>query len=82
MSREQPEIGDIWIYENHLYHISKIEDKEDGFGLQHKAACLCATKRDEYVSSGWYDSDIFKKYGVYLGKSKANITDLFEVKDD
>ena len=45
MSKEKPEIGDVWVYENHLYHISKIEDKEDGFGLKHKDACLCITKK-------------------------------------
>nr|DAY64309.1 MAG TPA: hypothetical protein [Caudoviricetes sp.] len=80
MSKEKPEIGDVWVYENHLYHISKIEDKEDGFGLKHKDACLCITKKGSGLSSGWYIWHILKKNGIYLGKSKANVNDLFEVK--
>lgn len=77
---KKPEVGDVWIYENHLYHISKIEDKEDGYGLKHKDACLCVTKDKEYVSSGWYDNGMFKKYGVYLGKSVVDVSKLFTVK--
>ena len=82
MSREKPEIGDIWIYENHLYHISKIDDIEDGFGFKHHTACVCVTKNDERVSSGWYMMTAFLKSGVYLGKAKAKISDLFEVNNE
>lgn len=37
---KKPEVGDVWIYENHLYRISKIEDKEDGFGKSYIAEDL------------------------------------------
>lgn len=82
MSTEKPEVGDVWISENHLYHISKIEKKEDGFGFVHKNACLCIMKKGASLSSGWYIWHALKKSGIYLGKSKAKLSDLFEVSND
>ena len=79
MSKEKPEVGDVWIdtktrfrmtfimvsdyYCEYIEHHTKLVES---FEIYHFDA--------KY--NGW------KKGKKYLGKSKANINDLFEVQDE
>lgn len=73
MSKENPEVGDVWENEVDLkFHI---------FGkIGSYFSALIFNKRRNSINITCQRFD-FCQY-KYLGKSKANITDLFEVKDD
>lgn len=69
MSREQPEAGDIFL------------NKQSGrktLILYVKKHCQCLVEAGGLVVR--YKSEFGKM--TYLGKSKANINELFEVKND
>lgn len=85
MSKEKPEVGDVWKhkkYGNILYITAATE---------HYIDFISYDRRDEFTPyfsntfSKLRNDERFKKFtevNEYLGKSKANINDLFEVKDD
>ena len=80
MSKDKPEIGDIWIYDedNKKYLIVEQDRKEDVFfGWVDGILGL-----SEDFKKTWFKKDRFPQVATYLGKSKANINELFEVKDE
>lgn len=73
MSKDTPEVGDVWLFDNTKWSIiEKIGYSAYGItGLENKFPKI------EGVSD-----ILLIEQGTYLGKSKAKITDLFEVQDD
>ena len=72
MSKEKPEVGDVWRSMDCKKHILFVSENAvrcliiGGFG--------CHTKI--LVQS----IDVFMRISIYLGKSKANVEELFDVK--
>lgn len=73
MSKDKPEVGDVWKYQEKLYHISAITERF--------VEVWCLSSDDIIRKHNWVIRD-FKTVFTYLGKSKANINDLFEVQDE
>ena len=69
MSKDKPELGDVWIN-------TKTNKKIYITGLGNH---VYVVSDSGVASSRWY-CDFYKLY-TYLGKSKANINDLFEIED-
>ena len=73
MSEHMPEVGDLWIYEDNDYkRITYISLFEYGlvFGVNDDGRVLWGS-----------NMEYFLKKNKYLGKSKANINQLFEVQN-
>lgn len=70
MSAEKPEVGDVWNFGRYMY-IAEIYDNS--------TSAICLVKDNYGFALEKYDVKFLQKYGVYLGKSKASIKDLFEV---
>ena len=70
MSKDTPEVGDVWINKTGTksYYIVKLTN----FYVQ------CIINGGGVVNKYY---DLFRNY-EYIGKSKVNINDLFEVQDD
>ena len=68
MSKDKPEVGDVWIdkNDNKLYIVSIKSDIV--FCIQASNGVILCQKLKEYF-----------KYYTYLGEGKANINDLFEI---
>lgn len=85
MSTEKPDVGDVWGHTNTCYatriHIYEKAYKDRGQDVYNVLVDTINSK-----SVGWQlqylPEKTIKKYYTYLGKSKANLNDLFEVKDD
>lgn len=74
MSKE-PEVGDVFIYHNkQIMSVIKISH------ISEDVCCLCY----ENLRYNIYDfqKEHFIKYSRYLGKSKANIDDLFKMENE
>ena len=73
MNKDTPEVGDVWI------------DNDD----KHKKYIIMSadyitqtiTVLDKYFWKSGFSYEIFTKYFTYLGKSKANIDDLFKTEN-
>ena len=71
MSKEKPEVGDVWKTDSDVYHI---------FGICGSYCfCIIQNKRRESISLDWLKLSSDMKY---LGKSKANVEELFDVAED
>lgn len=78
MSKETPEVGDVWEYKGCLIHITRVcgncieflFQEKDGLRKRFVYDFNCTTK--EY----------FIKNHTYIGKAKGSIKDLFEVEDE
>lgn len=70
MNKDKPEVGDVWINKTgtKTYYIVSLGNNY--------AHCLV---KGLGISTKYYD--LFRNY-KYLGKSKANIEQLFEVQDE
>lgn len=68
MSKETPEIGDVWKLANDIYYIV----------LYYNKYSVIALRSDELSVYRLLPCQL----GEYIGKSKAKLSDLFEVKDD
>ncbi len=69
MSKEKPEVGDVWEFGGFLYHVRSLD--ENG------VTSIC--DEGDFVET-YYDSfEDFLNRSTYIGKSKASIKDLFEV---
>jgi len=75
MSKE-PEVGDIWIY-NRAKNIRHLI-VDVGVLLVHTASL----GYKKHLIGNPYDADTFTRYFTYLGKSKANIDDLFKTENE
>ena len=81
MSKDKPEVGDVWT-DNKLNFLICVT------GITEFIHFLWGSKED--VSQGYFhigmyatdDVNKFKEYYTYLGKSKASIEQLFEVENE
>jgi hypothetical protein len=74
MSKEKtPEVGDVWEYQDKLYHVSAITDKV--------VEVWCKSSNDIMRKHNWVISGFITVFN-YLGKSKVNIKELFDVAED
>ena len=74
MSKDKPEVGDVWINRSSFrVHIIGID--EDGIIYS------CFYSKNELWQGSFIKKEFLEQH-EYLGKSKANINDLFEVQDD
>ena len=73
MIKDTPEVGDVWIYHNKMI-MSVIKVKNDEID--------CLFYEDKEYKTYSFQKEHFIKYGYYLGKSKANINDLFKTENE
>lgn len=75
-AEKKPEVGDVWEFAGKPMHIKEVIEDEIYYveeDCDYSMSCIVTS----------YDTlENFLDRSTYLGKSKANITDLFEVKDD
>ena len=79
MSELMPEVGDVWI-NNYRKLNCIILNKEDNYILY--LCCYIASNGLDFFTETCFDDEYFLSRHKYLGKSKANINQLFEVEDD
>lgn len=76
MSREKPEVGDVWIdnlsCEKKRYHI---------IDCSSELVLTVKIGRGRLYTQEFYIGTFLNEF-TYIGKSKVNIDDLFEVQDD
>lgn len=72
MSKEKPEVGDVWEYKGERMVVIGVR------GFIHP---ICIKKDRKEFETAWLFMFDYSDY-TYLGKSKAKISDLFEVQDD
>ena len=79
MSELMPEVGDLWKDKYRQTEIIIIE-KEDNYILYlSRSKGVIGTG---YFMESCFDDDYFLSKHKYIGKSKANINQLFEVDDE
>lgn len=74
MSKDKPEVGDVWQEKdsrNKLYHI---------ISTDYPSQTITVVDKNFWKSSFSYE--IFKEFFVCKGKAKAQRNNLFEVQDD
>ena len=77
MSKE-PEVGDVWENNGTLIYLEQVgeeDNKEDIY-------CFIKFKNRVKAFGGVYTKSYIKKTMKYLGKSKANIDDLFKTENE
>lgn len=79
MSKLMPEVGDLW-EDKYRKTETIIIEKEDNYILYLNRSR--GVSRTGYFMESCFDADYFLSTHKYLGKSKANIKQLFEVQDD
>lgn len=82
MSKEKPEVGDVWKHKKHgnMLYITAVTDNFIDFISYDKLDKLTPYFSNTFIKL--LNDDRFEKFteiNEYLGKSKANINDLFEV---
>lgn len=72
MSKDTPEVGDVWKYQDgaKVYIMDIDEETVEAFTILGGSAW-----------SGTFQKDEFLKNHIYLGKSKVNINDLFKTEN-
>lgn len=73
--KHSPEVGDVWENDGLILYVGKLSTDENEKIIGY---CYDMDKKG-YVAGCWYWMDVFVNNAKYLGKSKANINDLFEV---
>ena len=79
MSKDTPEVGDVWIdgYKRKIFVADVYDLKNNGF-----AECITTDiYRPEVLKARDIKFDTFQ-FLTYLGKSKANINDLFKTENE
>ena len=81
MSKDKPEVGDVWEFR---YGFDRLYITKTNLIGENKLERIRALKKldDGYFVQREYYTKAFVEDHTYLGKSKANINDLFEVQDD
>lgn len=78
MSKETPEVGDVWRPKNNEYSRVIVTYYNDYFGV-----LLIAIRYANILQKiKKYHKKWFVKNYTYLGKAKSSLSDLFEVQDD
>ena len=79
MSKDTPEVGDVWGNAFEKYYIEAI----DILGEKNKKMVRTLKRvNDKYVVQRQYFQENFIEDYRYLGKSKANIDDLFKTENE
>lgn len=73
MSKEKPEVGDVWEYQDKLYHVSAVTDRV--------VEVWCKSSNDIMRKHNWIIRGFITVF-KYLGKSKVSIKELFDVAED
>lgn len=77
MSAEKPEVGDVWEFAGKPIHIKEVTEDNEVFYVEEVIDYPMST-----IETNWDSIEDFMDKCCYLGKSKANINDLFEVRND
>lgn len=72
MSKDTPEVGDVW------------EDKDAKYRIYHIISVNnhSVIVADIHLWKSEFSIKVFKSFCTYLGKSKANIDDLFKTESE
>ena len=83
MSKEKPEVGDVWIHSSlvQIFIVGRTYDDNDNEQLMCIRDGIPDAECFGFATQELYPSTI-KKYYKYLGKSKANVEELFDVAED
>lgn len=73
MSKDTPEVGDVWEYQGKQYHLSSVDDRY---------ITVWCKSNDEVIRRHKWVTRSFNACFTYLGKSKANIDDLFKTDNE
>ena len=73
MSKEKPEVGDVWTRDYCQYHITRIQKYNDEIVAIHSL--------NVNMVRTFHPLNYFLENFKYLGKSKVSIKELFDVKD-
>lgn len=76
MRKEKPEVGDVWEHDD--TKIRRIIVYKDNDCIAYFSYIQFMNGRNYFLKQD-YDDHSFPRNNTYLGKSKANINDLFEV---
>lgn len=76
MSKDTPEVGDVWIHDRNENIRHLIVDA--GILLVHTVSL----GYKKHLIGNPYDADTFTREFTYLGKSKVNINDLFKTENE
>ena len=71
MSKDTPEVGDVWERDGIKNHITDVESYKEGGTVFYTTG----------FKSNFVSIEFFIKHFTYLGKSKANINDLFKTEN-
>lgn len=72
MSKDKPEVGDVWEYEDgYRVHVFDTEEM----------ICALAMVKGGLCYEGFKERKFLERH-KYLGKSKANINDLFKTENE
>ena len=77
MSKDTPEVGDVWEFKTkRRYSIIQLVDNDNG--------CECIVKKGHNIDKEIHivTKRFIELNCVYLGKSKANIDDLFKTENE
>jgi hypothetical protein len=74
MSKDTPEVGDIWIEKDDKYKKYII--------LSANYITQTITVLDKHFWKSGFSYEMFTEYFTYLSKSKANIDDLFKTENE
>ena len=70
MSKEKPEVGDVWEAESGaLLHVVSVDERNNQCGV------IVSDNNEVWDIDMWWFNDAYK----YLGKSKVSIKELFDV---
>jgi len=77
MSKDTPEVGDVWDINGHKILLEQVGKKYNKEYVYH----ICETPNG-LKGYSVYTVSFIKAAGKYLGKSKANIDDLFKTENE
>lgn len=80
MSRDIPEVGDVWIDKNTRFRMTCIMVSD--YYCQYIEHCEKLCESFDIYQLNNIKSTFWQKDKVYLGKSKANIDDLFKTENE
>ena len=78
MSKDTPEVGDVWEHNGTLIYIEQIGEKYN----KEFVYCFIKLKNSVRAYGHIYTKTYIKRTIKYLGKSKTNIDDLFKTENE
>lgn len=76
MSKDTPEVGDVWVFKSLDIKVRIIYADEQTIEYIYYSPCI------DFIKKNSTDFKDFIKLYKYLGKSKANINDLFKTDNE